>query len=202
MAEGLVLDAEHPLCQRRFQLSPKSSALGLSNVEKTLLPASSYPGLMREVLPVVGGDELPLSKADQSQIEKIIDQHVKNDDLRIYAASFDADNAGKVRDGFIIDITLCNDKDSYWDSSVTTAIKNSDGTLDRSWGVYGATAGIPFIYNSHTYYTKWKSLRGSVAKNMLAELDVFDSVPYSGELRKINPYSVLTPSYCIIYQSK
>ncbi|HET7563323.1 MAG TPA: hypothetical protein VFJ87_13175 [Rhodanobacteraceae bacterium] len=61
-AEGLVLDATQPLCERRFVLSPKAKALGLSNVDKKLLPQSIYQNLLEKIIAVTGGEKRPQSE--------------------------------------------------------------------------------------------------------------------------------------------
>lgn len=202
LAEGMVMDAERPLCERRFQLSHRALSLGLSAIDETLLPTSGYRSLMRKILPVTGREKVPQSKADYDKNEAIIAKHLQSGDTKIYAARFDPDNSGKARKVYIVDTTLCSVAGTYWNGSVTTVIENDDGSLDRTWGVHDATAGIPFIYNKHTYYVKWTSLINSVNKNALAKLDVYGSVPYGRNLQGVNFYAVLTPSYCGIYQMK
>jgi hypothetical protein len=198
--KGWVVDAQNPLCERRFKLSKEAKSLGLSSIEMTLLPSSSYPDLMRKMLAVIGQEKNPKSMIDHDKDEKIIANHIKNNDTKIYEANFDPDNSGQIKKMYITDITLCGDKNSYWDGSVTTAIQNEDGSIDPSWGVQDATAGIPFIYENKTYYLKWSSLIGSVKKGAKSQLDIYQSVPYNDSLKKIIPFATFTPSHCTIYQ--
>lgn len=200
LAESMVLDAKRPLCARRFELSPKAKSLGLSGIDKTLLPASSYPDLLRKMMPVYGKYHIPLSDADQKSVDAAIDRAVKSNDTNIYAANFDEDNSGKIHKVYLMEETSCVLKDAAWDGNFTIFVEKNDGSLDTSWDV--DSTGIPFTYNAHTYYMKWKSLNGNLDKRMLAQLDVYDAVPFHPELKDIVPHSGFTPSYCIIYQAR
>lgn len=199
-AEGMVLDATRPLCERRFELSPQAKRLGLSNVDKNLLPRSAYPNLLRKIITVTGGKKWPQSEAfrqDAAAADRLMKLNIK-----IYSSHFDSDNSGVIRKVYIEDLTYCADRDSYPYGSVTTYIQKSDGSLDPSWGVRNATAGVPFIYEDHTYYMTWRSWKGGVDKNRLAEIDISDASPYEGVFRKISSYNAFPPPYCIIYQTK
>ncbi|MDE2154594.1 MAG: hypothetical protein KGJ32_01680 [Xanthomonadaceae bacterium] len=179
----------------------KGGDLGLSNVQMKLLPKQIYPDLLRQIIIVIGNEKNTQLLTTQKHNAEILEQLMKRD-VKIYSSNFDADNGGKVKSVYIEDVTFCDIKDSYPNGSASTYIKNSDGSLDPSWGVRNATAGIPFIYDKHTYYMAWKSLRGSPDKNLLAEIDISDAVPYRSGLRAITPYASLTPPECIIYQTR
>lgn len=202
LADGMVLDAERPLCERRFELRPEARSLGLSGVEKTLLPPSSYMGLWLKMAQVEGNELTPPSEADRKRDEIIISKNMKIGVNKIYEGHFDADNSGKIQKIYIADGVMCNVdnlKDYYPDDSVSTYIVKNDGRLDTKWGIHAVTAGIPFIFKGHTYYLKWQSLKGSPDKRMLAQLDVFDAMPFHPELKDIVPGAGFTPSYCKIY---
>jgi hypothetical protein len=202
LSDGMVLDAERPLCERRFELRPQAKSLGLSAVEKTLLPPSSYMELWLKMAQVERGESTPPSKADRKRDKIIISKNMKIGENKIYESNFDADNNGKIQKVYIADDVMCNVdglNDYYSDDSVTTYIVKDNGMLDAKWGIHAATAGIPFIFKGHTYYLKWKSLKGSPDKRMSAQLDVFDAVPFHPELKDIVPGAGLTPSYCEIY---
>ncbi|HET7563322.1 MAG TPA: hypothetical protein VFJ87_13170 [Rhodanobacteraceae bacterium] len=124
------------------------------------------------------------------------------DGIKLYSSNFDADNGGKIKKVYIEDFVYCVDKKSYPHGSVTTYIQQGDGSLDPTWGVRNETAGIPFKYEDHTYYLTWNSLNGSVDKNKLAEIDVYDASPYEGVFAQISSYNAFPPPYCIIYQTR
>jgi hypothetical protein len=205
LSDGMVLDAEQPLCERRFELRPQAKSLGLSGIEKRLLPPSSYMGIWLKMAQVEGGESMPPSDDDKKRDEIIITKNMKIGVNKIYESHFDVDNSGEIQKVYISDSVMCNVdnlSDYYPDDSVTTYIVKEDGTLDAQWGIHAATAGIPFIFKGHTYYVKWESLKGSPDKNMLAQLDVFDAVPFHPELRNIVPGGGFTPPYCKIYSHR
>lgn len=202
LSEGMVLDATRPLCERRFELSSRAKSLGLSGIKKTLLPPSSYMDLWLKMAQVDGQESRLQSTADRKKNENIIYQNMKNGVNKIFVSNFDADNSGIVNKVYIEDNALCDIKDDYPDSSVMTYIEKSDGALDQRWGAHTSTAGIPFIYKDHTYYIKWQSLSGNPDKRRLAQLDVYDAVPFHPELKDILPSAGFTPPHCEIYTYK
>ena len=201
-AEGMVLDAERPLCERRFTLSPKAKSLGLTNVEKELLPRSEYIDLLHKIVAVVGGEKMTHSSTSPTADDQIVSRLMKDKSLNIYRSNFDANNSGHIRAVYIEQFTLCNAEENYpWDS-VTTYIQRNDGSLEPTWGVRAATAGIPYVYDHHTYYLRWNSLSGSADRRLLTQINIYDARPYKGYFAQVSSYNAFSTPICIIYQNK
>jgi hypothetical protein len=199
-SEGMVLDADRHLCERRLEFSPAASQLGLNTIAKKRLPASTYPELWQDIFSVLGQEKVPKTADDRRNDDKLIDKNVSGKNVSIYLSHFDIDNSGSPKDVLITDTPSCNaGQDSYGDDDVATYVINSNGSLDRRWGAHAWTAGIPFTFNGHTYFAKWELMRTPLAKRLLAKLEVFDSGPIGNAS---TPYEALTPPYCVIYQEK
>lgn len=203
LAEGLVLDAEKPICERRFELSPKAKEKGFTLIDKTLLPQSSYAALLLRFYKILGGggEATPLSTAEKNKAKEIISNELNSQQVYIYSAEFDADNSKEIRKIYILYNPSCYIAREAI-AVVYTFIEDSSGTLDPSWGVRAATAGIPVIYKDHTYYIRWKSWKGGVDPKGLAELNVFDAGPFNPAHRAYLPYAGFTPFVCRIFQDK
>jgi hypothetical protein len=197
LAEGLVLDAQKPVCERRFELSPQAQRLGLQAIKKTLLPASDYPALMLQFIEVGKPSPSPEQKQkDEKQATHVLS--VFNN--YIYVSHFDADNSGRVRLVYISYIQLCN-LDLQTPVQVQTYPQDSDGKLDPTWGGSNMTAGIPFIYDRRTYYLQWTSHEGGVYGDTVAQANVFDSAPYiHGTPGYSGAYNFLLGPLCKINQ--
>ena len=201
LADGMLLDANGPICERRFRLSPRAKRFGLSPIRETLLPASRYPELLREILPVSRHERSPQSGADRIQDDAVVERFLTSGSLKILSARFDADNSGKSATVYVVDYSLCNDPDSWSETNPAIYIKRDNGTFDSGWDGNYAT-GNPFMYDGRTYYARWQSLRGSVLKNVLAKVDIYESVPFDSAHNRGSSSAGFTSSYCEIYQRK
>lgn len=202
LSDGLVLDAQKPLCERRFELSPKARRLGLRAIRKTLLPASGYSSLLLEFVEL--GDHNPSTfqvEKDKKQVARVLESYINY----IYISHFDADNSGKSRQVYIWYSPNCN-LDADIPGTVYTYIRNDNGTLDPSWNGKGPNIdGVPFFYRGQTTYVSWSTMGGAPMNNKgtekgVAELDVFGAGPLRPGQGVPGPYNTLSSSECKVFQ--
>lgn len=202
LSRGLILDAEKPLCYRRFEVSPKAVRYGFTPIDFTPVPASRYRSLLSEMVLVSSNRRMPLTDAQHRENEASVKRLMGPYLIKLYQARFDNDNSGMTHVVYAEDSMLCP---SGINAPLTTNpiifMENVDGTMNKSWGVRDETSGSPFIYKGQTYYVRWTSLIGAALKNAWAQLDIYYDTP---DLPGSPPkdYEVFSPPDCTIYQMK
>lgn len=202
LQRGLVLDAEEPLGLRRFRLSPKAVRYGFSLVHLTPVPKSQYGALVSQMVPIIGNQKAPLTKAELSENKAAVDRIINKYGATVYRAHFDNGNSGVAHDVYLLDMGLeGSSPDQPTDRNPTIFMANPDGTLNSYWGVNDETSGSPFIYKGKTYYARWEYLGPFMMKGGSGELHVYRSLSVPVPNAFVD-YEVFPPPYCKIYQSE
>ncbi|HEV2540581.1 MAG TPA: hypothetical protein VGU03_12895 [Frateuria sp.] len=202
LSHGLILDAKKPLCYRRFEVSPQAVRYGFTPIDFTPVPADRYRSLLSEMMSIVANRKMPLTEADKQKNEAAVNRLMSSTPAKLYQAYFDNDNSGTLHVVYALDSVWCpGDAEAPLIWNPVIYMRNTDGTLNRSWGVGDETSGSPFIYNGQTYYARWSSLIGSALKNAWAQLDIYYDTP-SMPGSPPQDHEVFPPPYCTIYQMK
>ncbi|WP_158884483.1 hypothetical protein [Rhodanobacter sp. L36] len=202
LSRGLILDAQKPLCYRRFDVSIKATRYGFKPINFTPVSNSRYRSLLSQMMSIVNNSKLPLTKADKHENEAAVSRLMSSGAIKLYRAPFDNNNSGSSHVVYFLDSVRCpGDVEAPRSMNPTIFMENADGTLNRSWGVGDETSGSPFIYRGQTYYIRWTSLVGAALKNAWSQLDIYHNTP---ALPSSPPqdHETFSPPDCTIYQMK
>jgi hypothetical protein len=192
-------DARKPVCQRRFEVTPRASKFELTPIPMSDLDLKANRNLLDQMFAISGQESWShIDKHEQERLDALALTRISDGSIKVHTATFDADNSGSKRTVYVLDGNYCPQSET----NLEVFIEENPGLLNPVWGISDYDTGYPFTYNRRTYYAKWAEDESPLNKRQKAILNIYVSQPDDAKYRVVIKFETFGFPQCIIHENK